>query len=149
MKELKVSAIREGTVIDHIPSDYTFKVVEILGLDELDSVLSIASNLDSNQIGKKGIIKVGGLSLKDEDVQKIAVFAPNATVSMIEDFKVKEKGKLQMPSELNNIVKCANRSCITNHEKVKTKFKVESEDNLVVRCHHCERCMTRDEMKLV
>lgn len=149
MKELKVSAIREGTVIDHVPAKYTFKVAEILDVDEMQNVISIASNLDSKQVGKKGIIKVGGLSLKEEDVQKIAVFAPNATVSIIEDFKVKEKNKLEMPEEFDNIVKCINPNCITNHEDVKTKFKVESKESLVVRCHHCERCMTRKDMKLV
>ena len=33
-KELSVSAIKNGTVIDHIPADHLFKVISILGLDQ-------------------------------------------------------------------------------------------------------------------
>src|SRR3989338_2407361 len=62
-RELKISAIDEGTVIDHIPTDATFKVVEILDLENHDGVVSIATNLQSKRIGKKGIVKVGGKSL--------------------------------------------------------------------------------------
>ena len=54
-KELKVSAIKDGTVIDHIPSDATLKVAEILDLKGIRNVISIATNLKSKKTGKKGI----------------------------------------------------------------------------------------------
>lgn len=149
MKELKISAIREGTVIDHIPAEHTFKVADILKVNEHNNVISIASNLESKKFGRKGIIKVGGLNLNEKDVQKIALIAPNATLNVIENFKVIEKKKLDVPEELYSIVKCFNPNCITNNENVKTKFLVESKKPLVIRCYHCERCMTKEDIELV
>src|SRR3989338_1660718 len=95
--ELKISAIEEGTVIDHIPTDAIFKVAEILSLDRHTGVVSIATNLQSKRIGKKGIIKVGGKSLTQEEVNKIGVVAPDATVNLIKNFNVKEKIKVKAP----------------------------------------------------
>ena len=36
-KELVVSAIENGTVIDHIPADKVFQVVKILGLEKVST----------------------------------------------------------------------------------------------------------------
>ena len=81
MKELKISAIREGTVIDHIPAKYTFKIAEILDINGHDNIVSIASNLKSKKLGMKGIIKVGGLNLKEKDAKKIALMSSVVPVS--------------------------------------------------------------------
>ena len=40
-KELAVSALRNGTVIDHIPSNALFKAVRILGLEDCDKAVTI------------------------------------------------------------------------------------------------------------
>jgi aspartate carbamoyltransferase regulatory subunit len=149
MKELNISAISDGTVIDHIPAEHTFKVVAILNLPSFRQVVSIASNLDSGKMGKKGIIKVGGLSLRERDVQKIALLAPDATLNIIKDFKVIKKRKLSIPPELDHIVKCFNPHCITNREPVPTRFTVETKEPLTLRCRHCERVMKREEMELI
>ena len=53
-KELKVAALENGTVIDHIPSDKLFKVVEILKLSKLDKAITIGNNLTSKHTEKKG-----------------------------------------------------------------------------------------------
>ena len=103
-KELKVPAIKEGTVIDHIPSRVTFKVMRILALKEFKHVVSVVINLRSKTLGKKGIIKIGGRFLTKEEVDKIAILAPNATVNIIKDYEVKEKIKVQPPSDLLNIL---------------------------------------------
>lgn len=149
MKELKISAIKEGTVIDHIPARYTFKVAEILDLEGLDRIVSISSNLKSSKFGKKGIIKVGGLNLKEKDVQKIALIAPEATLNIIKNFRVIEKKQLRVPDELVNIIRCLNPNCITNNDRVKTMFYIESKRPLHVRCHHCERSAGKEEIELL
>jgi aspartate carbamoyltransferase regulatory subunit len=149
MKSLNVSAIADGTVIDHIPAEHTFKVAAILNLPLFREVVSIASNLDSGTMGKKGLIKVGGLSLRERDVHKIALVAPDATVNIIKDFKVIKKFKVSVPDELDDIVKCFNPHCITNREQVRTRFIVETKEPLVLRCHHCERVIRREEMELL
>lgn len=148
MKQLKVSAIREGTVIDHIPSDMTFKIVEILKLDSVKEIISVAANLDSKRTGKKGIIKIGGRFLGEDEVNKIALLAPIATLNIIKDFKVVEKNKLTIPKTVEGFVKCFNPNCVTNHEEIKTKFHVVSEKPLKIRCHYCERAMGSNDIVL-
>lgn len=147
--ELKISAIEEGTVIDHIPTDAIFKVAEILSLDRHAGVVSIATNLQSKRIGKKGIIKVGGKSLTQDEVNKIAVVAPDATVNIIKNFSVREKIKVNAPDVVDNVIKCSNPVCITNNEQIITKFYVVRKDPLKVRCHYCERIMAKEDIEIV
>lgn len=149
MKVLKVSAIREGTVIDHIPAAHTFKVADILKIAEVDQVVSVASNLDSTKMAKKGIIKVGSLTLSEREVQKIALLAPDATVNIVKDYQVVEKRKLSVPEELENVIRCTNPRCITNHEAVLTRFSLESRDPLQLRCHFCERVVGKMDVVLI
>ena len=148
-KELTVSAIKEGTVIDHLPAESTFKVAEILNLKDIKNVISIATNLKSKKTGKKGIIKVANKTLTEEEVNKIAVIAPEATVNIINDYEVKKKIKVAVPNTFNKIIKCSNPSCITNNEEVMTKFYVIKKEPLKVKCHYCERSMEREEIELI
>lgn len=147
--ELKISAIDEGTVIDHIPNDATFKVAEILDLEHHNGVVSIATNLQSKRIVKKGIVKVGGKSLTQEEVNKIAIVAPDATVNIIKNFNVKEKIKVKLPQVVNNVVRCSNPVCITNSEQIPTKFYVMKKDPLKIKCHYCERSIGKEELEIV
>ena len=147
--ELNISAIEEGTVIDHIPTDSTFKVADILHLAIHNGVVSIATNLQSKRIGKKGIVKVEGKSLTPEEVSKIAVVAPDATVNIIKNYHVKEKIKVKAPDVVENVIKCSNPVCITNNEQVSTKFYVIKKDPLKVKCHYCERIMNKEDIEIV
>ena len=56
--QLVVAAIENGTVIDHIPAEKTYQVVNLLQLEKMDTPVTIGYNLPSKKIGKKGIIKV-------------------------------------------------------------------------------------------
>jgi len=111
-KELKVSAIENGTVIDHIPSKNVFQVIKILNLSEYQNQLLIGTNLDSNKMGKKGIIKVSNKFFKSDEINKIALVAPTATLIIIKNFEVVEKKKVEVPDYAENIVKCFNPNCI-------------------------------------
>lgn len=148
-RELKISAIEEGTVIDHIPTDATFKVVEILDLENHKGVVSIATNLQSKSIGKKGIVKVGGKNLTQNEVNKIAIVAPDATVNIIKNYDVREKIKVKTPDVIDNVVKCSNPVCITNNEQISTKFYVVKKDPLKIKCHYCERSMGKDDIEII
>ena len=148
-RELKISAIEEGTVIDHIPTDATFKVVEILDLENHNGIVSIATNLLSKMIGKKGIVKVGGKSLTQDEVNKIAIVAPDATVNLIKNYDVKEKIKVKTPEVIDNVVKCSNPVCVTNNEKVATRFYVAKKDPLKIKCHYCERSMGKEDIEII
>jgi aspartate carbamoyltransferase regulatory subunit len=148
MKEFKISAIKEGTVIDHIPSEHTFKVAKILRLGQYDDVLTVATNLVSSKIGKKGIVKIGGKFLTEKEVNKIALIAPSATVSIIRNYKVEEKQIVKIPEELDNIALCINPNCITNHTGMKTLFRVSKGKSVKARCHYCERCVDPAELEI-
>jgi len=148
MKERTVSALKKGTVIDHIPAEFTFKVAEILKLDAVKNKIVIASNLESKKLGKKGILKIADMYLDKKCAQKIALIAPQASMSKIDDFKVIEKIKLERAKLLSGILKCYNPNCITNTEAMETKFIVVNEKPLAVKCGYCEREMNKEDIML-
>lgn len=148
-RELNISAIDEGTVIDHIPTDATFKVAEILDLENHKGIVSIATNLQSKSMGRKGIVKVGGKGLTQNEVNKIAIVAPDATVNIIKNYYVKEKIKVKTPDVIDNVVKCSNPVCITNNEQIATKFYAAKKDPLRIKCHYCERTMGKEDIEII
>ncbi|MBQ0120666.1 MAG: aspartate carbamoyltransferase regulatory subunit [Bacteroidales bacterium] len=147
-KELAVAALKNGTVIDHIPSDSLFKVVSMLGIKDLTSSVTIGFNLDSEHMGKKGILKMADVTFPEETLNRIAVIAPTAIINIIKDYEVVSKHKVVVPEELNNIVKCNNPKCISNNEPMRTRFHVIDRDNIVLRCHHCECTVHQKEISL-
>ena len=90
-KELVVSALENGTVLDHIPAENVFKALDILNLRDEKSQITIGINLNSKLYGKKGIIKIADKFFKDEELNKLALIAPKATVNIIRDFRVVER----------------------------------------------------------
>jgi aspartate carbamoyltransferase regulatory subunit len=145
-KEYKVSAIENGTVIDHIPVQSVYQVLRILNLMEYDQQLLIGTNLDSRKMGKKGIIKVSNKYFKSDEINKIALVAPSATLILIRNFEVSEKKKVEIPDRVEKIVKCFNPNCITNAEEVPTRFDVVNKEDLKLRCHYCEKITAKDNM---
>lgn len=148
MRQLPVSAIRDGTVIDQIDSKSTFSVSEILSLQDEDQVLLVGINLSSKKLGKKGIIKIGGKFLTQEEVNKIALIAPDATLNIIKDYEVVKKIKVELSDTVESIVKCFNPNCISNHQIIRNKFHVVSKSPVKLRCHYCERLMVAKDIEL-
>lgn len=145
-KELKVSAIENGTVIDHIPADNLFRAIKILDLGSYQDQVLIGNNLDSRKMGKKGIIKVSNKFFKSDEINKIALVAPSATLIVIRNFAVVEKKTVEIPDIVDNIVKCFNPNCITNNEDIPTRFKVIDTENLKLHCHYCEKITARENI---
>jgi len=146
-KEMVVSAIENGTVIDHIPTASVYQVIRILGLESYKDEVLIGNYLDSNKLGKKGIVKIKNKHFSIDEVSKIALVAPFASIIDIENYKVVKKFKAEIPDHVENFVKCANPKCITNAEAVPTKFDVVDKENLKLRCHYCEKFTTLETMK--
>ena len=139
-KELVVSALENGTVLDHIPAENVYKALDLLNLKGIESQITIGINLVSKLHGKKGIIKIADKFLEDEELNKLALIAPKATVNVIRDFKVVEKKTLVTPEEVVGIAKCRNPKCVTNHQPIKTHFKtVKKGDEISLKCHYCEK----------
>lgn len=136
-KELAVAALRNGTVIDHIPSEVLFKAVRILGLENAGGSVTIGMNLSSKKIGKKGIIKVADVEFADDVLNRIALIAPTAVVNIIREYEVVEKRPVHLHDTVVGIVRCPNPKCITNNEPMDTKFHVVSRQPIMISCHYC------------
>ncbi|MCD8211018.1 MAG: aspartate carbamoyltransferase regulatory subunit [Prevotella sp.] len=148
-KERLVAAIENGTVIDHIPSEKTYEVAIVLGLQHMETVVTIGYNYMSKKIGKKGIIKVEDKWFTDEEISRLSVVAPNVVLSIIKDYEVIEKKTVETPDEIRGIIKCNNPKCITNNEPMQTVFNVIDKEKGTIRCHYCEREQDISEVKLI
>lgn len=146
--KLAVAALKNGTVIDHIPSHLVFKVAQLLDLENVEGSVTIGYNLDSKKLGKKGILKVSGVEFPVETLNRLALVAPNVNVNIIEDYKVVRKFKVTLDDDVMNIVKCTNPKCITNNEPMRTYFHVIDKSNVVIKCHYCERMIEKDDIVL-
>ena len=147
--KLKVSAIKEGTVIDHIPAKNLFKVISILGLNKIENQITFGTNLESGKLGAKAIIKVSDKFFKDNEINKIALIAPHAKLNIIRDYEVVEKRIVETPDTIKGIVKCFNPKCITNNESITTCFKVIEKDPIALKCHYCEKITTEEQMQML
>src|SRR5690554_5542519 len=148
-KQLQVSAIQDGTVIDHIPAASLFYVISILGLDQTRNQVTFGANFDSHKLGKKAIIKVSNKFFETDEINKIALVAPHAKLNIIRDYEVVEKRDVTIPNEVVGIARCFNPKCITNNESIITKFSVQDKVDLALKCHYCEKITTRKELKMV
>lgn len=147
-KKLQVSAIKDGTVIDHIPANNLFKVINILNLDKIETQMTFGSNFESKKLGLKAIIKLSDVFFEDDDINKIALVAPEAKLNIIKNYKVVEKKVVTVPDNIKGIAKCMNPKCITNHEGIKTKFTVISKKDVAIKCHYCEKITDAEHMEI-
>ncbi len=143
MKELVVSKIKEGTVIDHINAGKALLVLKILKIQPgTDLMVSMAMNVPSSKMGKKDIVKVEGMFIRDEELNKIALISPNATINLIRDYEIERKFKVSPPAVVEGVLKCPNHACISNAERepITAKFYIKTEQmRVTARCHYCGR----------
>jgi aspartate carbamoyltransferase regulatory subunit len=143
----QVEAIANGTVIDHIPSDMTLKVARLLS-DAQDQVF-IGMNLRSTRIGRKGVVKISNREINGKAASCLALIAPSATVCIIRDYAVVSKQPIPVPAVFEDVARCANPNCVTNHERWNTRFLVVTQHPLTVRCHYCERGFDATDLSLL
>jgi aspartate carbamoyltransferase regulatory subunit len=133
-EKLVVEAILNGTVIDHIPAERTLQLVSLL--TSKDDCYFLGVNLQSTSVGKKGIVKIQDKILEERELQILAALAPNATVNVIENYRIIEKKVLTVPKDVINLFICPNSRCVSNHENVGTRFVLGASEH---RCGYCER----------
>ena len=148
-KKLQVTAIKNGTVIDHIPSKNLFKVIKILNLNFLEDTVTFGANLDSAKLGKKAIIKMSNKYFDDDEINKLILVAPQAPLNIIKDYQVIEKKQVKVPATIHGIAKCVNPKCVTNNEEVVTKFKVLYNNNVDLKCHYCDKITDQDHIEII
>jgi len=140
IKPMKIPRIKNGTVIDHITSGNALKVLRILGIPRQNTyTVSVAMNVQG-KLGKKDIVKVENRELAREEVDKIALIAPKATINIIRDYQVAEKHKVELPDEFRGIACCQNPTCISNTgEPVQSRFIVLDKEIPRIKCYYCQR----------
>ncbi|MHA1615855.1 MAG: aspartate carbamoyltransferase regulatory subunit [Candidatus Njordarchaeales archaeon] len=139
-EELRVRKIKNGTVIDHIPSGRSLAVLRILGIKGDEGlVVAIVMNVESRKLGRKDIVKIEDRELSQEEVNKIALIAPTATINIIRNYEVVKKYRVSLPNEIVNLVRCVNPTCITNkpNEPIKPLFTVVSRNPVKLQCTYC------------
>lgn len=140
----EIPAIKNGTVLDHIPSARVHSIVSILNLK--DETTTIGMNLSSKKFGNKAIIKVSNRFLDENEVNRISILAPDATLNRIKDYEVVEKSCLKIQDKIEGIIRCSNPNCITNQNPVSTRFRLTNQSPLKVKCAFCERTMNEDDV---
>ena len=148
-KERLVASIENGTVIDHIPSEKTYEVANLLRLQDLKAIVTIGYNYISKKMGHKGIVKIENKFFTDEEISRLSVVAPNVVLNVIKNYEVVEKKTVETPDELRGIVRCNNPKCITNNEPMQTIFHVTDKEQGIIRCHYCDKEQNISEVKLV
>ena len=140
-KKLNVTAIENGTVIDHMSPGSAIKVLELFDLaGATRSQITVGINLKCQDGSLKDIIKIQNQNLTDLQLDNIAVFSPKATVNTIENFQVVNKFQVKVPKQLKSILNCPNKLCISNHQPVESCFEVtELVDNkCLLQCSYCD-----------
>ena len=134
---MKIDAIQNGIVIDHITAGKGMEIYNLLKLYKVDCPVALLMNASSEKMGKKDIIKLNGEVHIDMDA--LGYVDPNATVAIIRDGKVVEKRSLALPKKLTNVIKCKNPRCITTTEQeLAHVFVLTDPEKRVYRCLYCE-----------
>lgn len=141
---LKVKTINNGTVIDHIAGGQALNVLKILGISgTTDATLSVVMNVVSRKLGRKDIVKVEDRELLEEEVNRIALIAPAASINIIRNYKVIEKRMVDLPDEIVGVVRCQNPNCISNTmEPIESRMLVKAKNPVLLRCLYCEQPLT-------
>lgn len=146
MRAYKVYALKDGTVIDHIPRWAGMKILQLLGLNNQKQFVTLGIGLQSKRAGWKDVVKIEHRELSADEVQKIALIAPAATLNIIRNHNVFKKIQVRVPEEVRGILECKNPRCVTNNQDVRTRFLRVLESPLTMRCYYCERMFTGEDI---
>ena len=149
MREYKVYRIENGTVIDHIPHWNSLKVLDLLGLRRCADLVTLGIGLDSKNMGRKDLVKVETRELSQQEMNKLALVAPQATINLIRNSERTQKHKVEVPDHIEGLVRCPNVGCITRHEYVPTRFDTMSRTPLELRCYYCNYQFSSEELELL
>ncbi|MBI2426408.1 MAG: aspartate carbamoyltransferase regulatory subunit [Candidatus Kerfeldbacteria bacterium] len=151
MKAFKVYAIKNGTVIDHVPARKGIQIIERLKLLDHENIVTLGIGFSSKRMGSKDVVKIEDKELTSNEVNQVAMIAPEATLNIIRNYKLKKKIKIRIPKVLKSILRCPNPSCVTNHESVESRFlRVNGKDRpYTFKCVYCQHVFIRSELSFV
>lgn len=147
--KLSVSAIKNGTVIDHISPGQALRIIHLLSLVKSKHKITLGLHLPSKTMGSKDIIKIENRVLSEEEANEVVVFAPHATINVIENFEVIKKVNTHLPKAMSRVFTCPNPTCITQVEPIESLFEIKEQGRQIhLTCHYCEKTYNRDQVKV-
>ena len=144
----QVAKLRHGTVIDHLSPGMALKALEMIGVPSEGAAL-IGVNLVSAKMGRKDILKLENVELTQQQIENLAVLGPGASVCYIREYEITRKVYVELPNRIEGVLRCPNPNCITNHDRITTRFDVERASPTEVRCVYCERVISEEEITLL
>ncbi|MCD6039300.1 MAG: pyrI [Gammaproteobacteria bacterium] len=148
-KTLPVSAIENGTVIDHIRSGQAPRIMHLLNVLQSKNKVTVGLNLPSKLIGLKDLLKIENRVLTNDEANEIVIFAPEATINIIKNFEVIQKITTHLPQTIPHVFLCPNPVCITHKESMESFFHIEDQGKQIkLICHYCEKEFNRDQVKV-
>lgn len=148
-KTLSVSAIQNGTVIDHIPAGQALRIIQLLRLLEKKYQITVGLNLPSKRLKLKDLIKIENHTLTDDDANEITILAPEATINIIKGGDVKDKKKISLPPTAKGVFICPNLVCITRTEPIESFFMIEEIGGKIkLICRYCEKTFDKNKVKV-
>ena len=146
-KQLLVSAIKNGTVIDHIQAGTATKLIHVLNLGNHKKIVTLGLNLPSKNMGLKDLIKIEDKELTKEEANRIAIFSPQASINIINNYEVTKKFDVTLPETVQSLIICPNPKCITNNENMDSNFKVQHINKQVkLQCNYCEKIFLQTDI---
>ncbi|QCI21663.1 aspartate carbamoyltransferase regulatory subunit [Buchnera aphidicola (Hyadaphis tataricae)] len=140
-KKLQVEAIKSGSVIDHIPAHIGFKLLSLFRFTETEKRITIGFNLPSKKLGIKDIIKIEDTFLSDDQINQLAIYAPDATVNYINQYNLVGKTFPALPEQIDRILICPNSNCVSHNNFIHSSFLVKKDNffNTNLKCKYCEK----------
>jgi len=143
-----VQKISDGTVIDHITAGKALSVLRLLGNPQTKDTVALVMNVSSSKMKRKDIVKVEGVEITEEQVQRLALIAPRASVNIIRSYRVVEKKNAVPPKLISGVLSCNNPTCVSVKEKesVPSIFSLNESSPLSYRCKYCGRILAEQDI---
>ena len=141
---LNINSIQKGIVIDHITPGLGYEIFKMMDLDKADYTVALIMNATSKKYGRKDMIKIE--NVVDLDLTALAILDENLTVNILEDEKITNKIKINLPEKVEGLLKCNNPRCIsTNERNITHKFSLVDRNKRLYKCDYCDHLYNVEE----
>ena len=132
-----VNPIENGVVLDHITAGKAMDIYKVLRLDKLGCTVAVIVNAPSKKMGRKDVLKI--YDVIDLNFDVLGYLDPGITVSIIANGAVVRRISLDLPEQVEGVLRCKNPRCITSCEQeLPHVFKLTDRKKKVYRCIYCE-----------
>ena len=136
-KQMIVNPIENGVVLDHITAGKAMDIYKVLRLDKLGCTVAVIVNAPSKKMGRKDVLKI--YDVIDLNFDVLGYLDPGITVSIIANGDVVRRISLDLPEQVEGVLRCKNPRCITSCEQeLPHIFKLTDRKKKVYRCIYCE-----------